>query len=66
MVRMQPKIQEYLSIGVEHVWLVDPYDRKALAYSKEDPIGKLADVLRTSHPYLEVSLETLWKTLPQS
>ena len=39
MVRMQPKIQEYLGIGVEHVWLIDTYDRKALSYSKEARSG---------------------------
>ena len=66
MVRMQPKIQEYLGIGVDHVWLIDPYDKKALAYSREDPIGKLAGVLKTVSPHLEISLETLWKFLPES
>jgi len=66
MVRMQPKIQEYLGIGVDHVWLIDPYDRKALSYSKEDPVGKLADVLKTVSPHLEIPLETLWKFLPAS
>jgi len=66
MVRMQPKIQEYLGIGVDHVWLIDPYDRKALSYSKEDPVGKLADVLKTVSPQLEIPLETLWQCLPKS
>jgi Uma2 family endonuclease len=66
MVRMQPKIQEVLGLGVEHVWLIDPYDRKALSYSKEDPVGKLAEVLKTVSPKLEISLETLWQSLPQS
>ena len=64
MVRMQPKIQEYLSIGVEHVWLIDPFERKALSYSKEDPVGKLTDVLETENPELQVLLEALWKFLP--
>jgi Uma2 family endonuclease len=66
MVRVQPKIQEYLGIGIDHVWLIDPYDRKALSYSKEDPVGKLADVLKTVNPQLEISLEALWHCLPRS
>jgi len=66
MVRMQPKIQEYLGIDVDHAWLIDPYDRKALSYSKEDPVGKLADVLKTVGPHLEIPLETLWQCLPES
>ena len=65
-VRMQPKIQEYLGMGIDHVWLIDPYDRKALSYLKQDPVGKLADVLKTVNPHLEISLETLWQCLPQS
>ena len=66
MVRMQPKIQEYLGIGVDHVWLIDPFERKALTYSKEDPVGRLTDVLKTESPQLEISLDTLWKFLPLS
>jgi Uma2 family endonuclease len=66
MVRMQPKIQEYLGMGVDHVWLIDPYDRKALSYSKQDPVGQLADVLKTVNPHLEIPLETLWQCLPES
>jgi Uma2 family endonuclease len=66
MVRMQPKIQEYLGIGVDHVWLIDAFERKALTYSKEDPVGRLTDVLKTESPQLEISLDTLWKFLPLS
>jgi Uma2 family endonuclease len=66
MVRMQPKIQEYLGIGVNHVWLIDPFERKALTYSKEDPVGRLTDVLKTDGPQLEIFLDTLWKFLPVS
>ncbi len=64
MVCMQPKIQEYLGIGVDHVWLIDPYDRKALSDSKEDLVGKLADALKTVNPHLEIPLEILWQCLP--
>jgi Uma2 family endonuclease len=63
---MQPKIQEYLGIGVNHVWLIDPFERKALTYSKEDPVGRLTDVLKTDSPQLEIFLDTLWKFLPVS
>src|SRR5437879_2755274 len=45
MVRMQPKIQEYLSIGVEWIWVIDPEETRALCYSRTDPAGALGDPL---------------------
>jgi len=59
MVRMQPKIQEYLSIGVEYVWLVDPQEGQALLYSQQAPAGRLDDILRTENPSLEIPLESV-------
>jgi Uma2 family endonuclease len=40
MAQMHPKIQEYLSIGIEWIWLVDPEERKAICYSQQKP-GRL-------------------------
>ncbi len=59
MVRMQSKVQEYLSIGVEYVWVVDPQERQALVYSRQNPGGVLADVLRTENPTIEIPLASL-------
>jgi Uma2 family endonuclease len=56
MVRMLPKIQEYLSIGAEWIWAVDPDERMALVYSQAAPTGTLSDVLRTGNPDLEIPL----------
>lgn len=56
MVRMLPKIQEYLSIGVEWIWIVDPQEQSALLYSQKNPAGALCDVLRTENPDIEISL----------
>ncbi len=55
-VRMQPKIQEYFPIGVEWVWLIDPEERKAICYSRENPTGALCDVLKTENPKMEIPL----------
>ena len=59
MIRMQPKIGEYFSIGVEYVWIVDPAERKAICYSKKMPTGEFCDVLRTSDPDIEIPLNAL-------
>jgi len=54
MVRMLPKIQEYLSIGTEWIWVIDPEERKALIYSQASPTGVLSDILRTEDPAIEI------------
>lgn len=59
MVRMQPKIQDYLSIGVEWIWLIDPEEKQALIYSQQNPTGVLGDVLKTENPTIEILLGTV-------
>ena len=58
MVRMTPKIQEYLSIGVEWVWVIDPAEKTALWYSQKDPRGALCEVLKTENPSIEIPLDS--------
>jgi len=57
MVRMLPKIQEYLSIGVEYVWLIDPEEKAALIFSQKDAKGSASEVLRTENPDIEIPLQ---------
>ena len=56
MVRMLPKIQEYLFIGVEWIWIVDPQEQSALLYSHKNPAGALCEVLHTENPTIEIPL----------
>jgi Uma2 family endonuclease len=63
LVRLQPKIQEYLAHGVEWVWVVDPDERRALSYSPANPGGALVDELRTQHPDITISLAELFSAL---
>jgi len=54
--RMHPKIAEYLSIGVEWIWLVDPIEKSAICYSQRNPAGILSELLRTENPAIEIPL----------
>src|SRR6266481_6299019 len=55
-IRMQPKITEYLAIGVEWIWLIDPIEKSAICYSQRNPTGVLCEVLRTENPAIEIPL----------
>jgi Uma2 family endonuclease len=57
MVRMLPKIQEYLAIGVEYVWVIDPQEKAAISYSQQDSKGSICEVLRTQNPEIEIPLD---------
>ncbi|MBI3402049.1 MAG: Uma2 family endonuclease [Acidobacteria bacterium] len=63
LVRLQPKIREYLTHGVEWVWVIDPDDRRALSYSPADPGGALVDELRTQNPEITIPLAGLLSAL---
>ena len=54
--RMQPKIAEYLGIGVEWIWLIDPLEKSAICYSQRNPAGVLTEVLSTENPAIEIPL----------
>lgn len=63
MVRVQPKVQEYLSIGTSFVWVVDPYERQALVYTPDAPGGTPSATLDTREPDLSIELSDLWAAL---
>jgi Uma2 family endonuclease len=56
MTRVQPKIAEYLSIGVEWIWVVDPIEKNAIIFSQSNPAGTLTETLRTENPAIEIPL----------
>jgi len=58
-VRMLPKVREYLGLGTEWIWLIDPDEKQALCFSQENPAGWACDVLRTENPSIEIGLETV-------
>lgn len=61
MIRMQMRIQEYLSIGVEWVWMIDPEEKQAIVFSQKHPGGVLSGVLRTENPAIELPIECVFQ-----
>jgi len=59
LIRLQPKIRDYLTYGVEWLWVIDPDERRALTYSPADPAGTLVTELRTTNPEIVISLADL-------
>lgn len=60
MVRIHARIQDYLSIGVEWIWVIDPMERKALIYSRQNPAGVVTDVLTTDNPRIEIRITAVF------
>jgi len=59
-VRMREKIDDYLRFGVLYVWVINPRDQQAWAYTK-DGSGDVRDsVLRTENPSLAVPLAEIF------
>jgi Uma2 family endonuclease len=54
--RVQHMIVEYLAIGVEWIWVVDPIERNAIIFSQSNPAGTLAHTMRTENPDIEIPL----------
>ena len=57
--QMQEKIDDYLSFGVRHVWVIDPRSRKAYEFT----VAGMHEVreLRTQSPEIVVPLEALFE-----
>ena len=66
LVRLQPKIQDYLSHGVAWVWVIDPDERRAMSYSRPLPGGTLVDDLQTDDPEITIRLADLLAALDSS
>jgi Uma2 family endonuclease len=63
LVRLQPKIQDYLRHGVAWIWVIDPDERRAMRYSPSDPGGSVVTELRTENPAIIVPLAELFSAL---
>jgi Uma2 family endonuclease len=56
---MQKRIDDYLSFGVQYVWVIDPRERTAYSVTRQgmDPVSEL----RTETPPIRISVAELFK-----
>ncbi len=59
--RMQKKIDDYLRFGVPYVWVINPPDQRAWAYTKDGSVEVRDGVLRTENPSLAVPLTEIFE-----
>lgn len=53
------KAQQYVSWGVEHVWIIDPYAKEAYEHHGGNTVIIATDTLRAGE--LQLAVEDLWK-----
>jgi Uma2 family endonuclease len=58
--RTQQKIDDYLKFGVPYVFVLNPRDKRAWAYTKDGSTEIRDGVLRTENPVLAVPLEEIF------
>ena len=56
---MQDKIDDYLTFGVQHVWVINPRTRRAFLYTADGMREAKDGILRTQNPNIEVPLAGL-------
>ena len=61
MSQMQERIDDYLSMGVRYVWLLDPVARRAYVATTTTGLREVKDtVLRTENPALDLPLDAVF------
>ena len=61
---MEEKIDEYLSFGVANVWLIDPRNRRAWAYTRERR-REASTLLSTAVPRIDLPIVELFSELDE-
>jgi Uma2 family endonuclease len=62
MSRMKERLDDYLAMGVPHVWLLDPATRQAYTVTAAAGLREVKeDVLKTTNPDFEIPLRELFE-----
>lgn len=65
MSRVIERVKEYLAFGVNYVWVVDPGNRTAHSYTKDEG-REVRDRLTTANPEISISLPELFAELDET
>ena len=62
MSRVKERIDDYLAMGVPHVWVLDPQKREAYSVTPATGLREVKDgILKTENPVFEVPLDQLFE-----
>ncbi|MBV8475257.1 MAG: Uma2 family endonuclease [Acidobacteria bacterium] len=64
MSRVIERVKEYLAFGVNYVWVIDPENRTAYSYTKEEG-REIRDYVTTQNPDISISLHELFAELDE-
>jgi Uma2 family endonuclease len=65
MSRVIERVREYLGFGVSHIWVVDPENRTAYSYTKDEG-REVNDPLMSANPEISISLGDLFTELDEA
>jgi Uma2 family endonuclease len=58
--RTQQRIDDYLAMGVPHVWVLDPSTKTAYSVTRTAGTNQVTDVLKTLNPSVELPLSEIF------
>lgn len=60
---LRERLDDYLALGVPHVWVIDPVRRKAWVATERGEMEPEDGILRTENPGMALSLDELFELL---
>jgi len=61
MSRVEQRTDDYLRMGVPHVWVLDPLTKRAFVAATATGLREVKDILRTEDPVLEMPLAEVFE-----
>ncbi len=63
--RTEARIEDYLSIGVRYVWVINPKTRRVDVVTSEGSYQEMSGILRTQDPYTELPLSEIYRDIEE-